>query len=105
MYEYVLLYVDDILSISHRAHEIVQEIGTQFALKDLEQPTAYLGAQIGKQDLEDGSQAWYMSADCYLEGAFDVVQRLYDEDGAGRKLQKLKGAGAPYHWDTDRNWM
>jgi len=84
LYEYVLLYVDDILSISHRGHEIVQEIGTWFALKDLEQPTASLGAEIGKQDLKDGSQAWYMSADHYLEGAFDVVQRLYDEDGAGR---------------------
>ena len=59
LYEYVLLYVDDILSISHRAHEIVQEIGTRFALKHLEQPTAYLGAQIGKQDLEDGSHGTY----------------------------------------------
>ena len=96
VWEYVLCYVDDILAISHRAKEIIDEVGRRFAIKDLEEPSLYLGAQLGKQQLDDGTEAWYMSADKYVAGALLTVQGLYNEDGSGRQVKKLKGGGTPF---------
>ena len=95
LYEYVMCYVDDILAISHRAKEIIHNIGNQFDIKDLEEPTLYLGAVIGKHQFQDGTTAWYMSADKYISGALLTVQGLFDEDGKGRKLSKTKYGATP----------
>ena len=96
MWEYVLCYVDDILAISHRAKDIIKEIGNRFDIKDLEEPKLYLGAVIGKQSFEDGTSGWYMSADKYVEGALltgykpelDVTEEL-DDDMVSRFRQLI----------------
>jgi hypothetical protein len=89
-WEYLLCYVDDILAISFRAREVVAEVGRRFDIKDLEEPSLYLGAQVGKTQLDDGTAAWHMAADKYVTGALLTIQGLYDEDGAGRKVKKAK---------------
>ena len=90
VWECVLCHVDDILAIAHKAKEIVEEIGRRFEIKDLEQPQLHLGAQVGKQQLDDGTEAWCMSADKCVAGALLTLQGLFDEDGFDRTIRKAK---------------
>ena len=66
-YEYVLVYVDDVMIISGDPDAVVQSLKDHFLLKIVsdpaDKPERYLGAMIGNYRFADGSQAWYMSAD------------------------------------------
>ena len=61
-YEYVLCYVDNILSISHCPDVTMDGIRDCFTLKDnkVEEPTDYLGAQLSKMKDEFGNEFWTM---------------------------------------------
>ena len=56
-YEYVLCYVDYILSISHYPDMNMDGIRALFTLKDdkVEEPTDYMGAQLSKMKDEFGN--------------------------------------------------
>ena len=58
-YEYLLVYVDDVLAISHDPNAIMEKIGMRFEIKNDEwgPPTRYLGADVEKFTLPDGSTA------------------------------------------------
>ena len=46
-YEYVLVYVDDLLVLSHQAPNIMQALENFYRLKDgYSKPTRYLGAEV-----------------------------------------------------------
>ena len=49
-YEYLLVYVDDVLAISHDPKPLIDEIGKMYELKkgSVGPPTRYLGATISK---------------------------------------------------------
>ena len=60
-YEYVLLYVDDCLVISHRAESLLQEeIGQHFMLKEesIGAPSQYLNGKLRKVTIDNGVDAW-----------------------------------------------
>ena len=61
-YEYLLLYVDDVLAISLDPKAIMEEIGRSFTIKDGKYgpPKTYLGANIEKVQLDDASNALSM---------------------------------------------
>ena len=54
-YELLLIYVNDILAISHDPKAIIDHIGTVYKIKEgsAGPPDAYLGAQIYKHSLPD----------------------------------------------------
>ena len=64
-YEYVLCYVDDILSISHDPMRTMVGIKDTFKLKDdkIAEPDIYLGAELSKLDNVDGDTCWTTSSD------------------------------------------
>jgi Reverse transcriptase (RNA-dependent DNA polymerase) len=78
-YEYMLTYVDDCLIVSHQPSRIISTLENEYKykLKDVGEPTRYLGAEIGKYRLPDGSNAWYMSARLYLQQAITEVERQF----------------------------
>jgi hypothetical protein len=90
-YAMLTVYVDDILSLSHKAKEKINEITMHYTVKkgSIKEPTLYLGADVGKMQLEDGCEVWYASSRSYVKGALDVVQCLLDDDGDSYSL-KLK---------------
>ena len=53
-YEYIMCYVDDILSVSHDVKSILQSLQGQFKLKGdkIEPPDMYLGTQLGAMQLK-----------------------------------------------------
>ena len=87
-YEYLLVYVDDVMAISHRPKEIITAIGKIYDLKDdpAGPPKRYLGANIEKYELGDGSEAWAMSPRQYVQNAVRVVKQLLQDDD--RNLKK-----------------
>ena len=82
-YEMVFVYVDDILASSHKAKEVLQEIGAFYKIKEgsLKEPELYLGADVGKFQLQDGREVWSTSPRSYVKNAVKVVEDLLKEDG------------------------
>ena len=67
-YEYLLLYVDDCLSISHKAEANILEVGKYFRLKpgSLGRPTQYLGGKVSTIVLPNGVTTYTFSATQYV---------------------------------------
>ena len=76
-YEFVLLYVDDILCISLNPEKIIRdEIGKYFQLKEesIGKPNIYLGNKVSKVTLENGVHAWAFSSARYIKSAVKNVK-------------------------------
>ena len=76
-YEYILCYVDDILSVSLNATSILKSIQVNFNLKDdqIEAPSDYLGAVLGQMDI-DGKTSWYLSSEKYVKSAIENFEQI-----------------------------
>ncbi len=72
-YEYVFIYVDDILVISMHPDQTMNTLANSYRLKEnsVMKPVTYLGAQIREHRLPDnpGEVMWSMSAENYLKEA------------------------------------
>jgi hypothetical protein len=71
-YEYVLLYVDDVLVISERAEKVQRtEIGQHFVLREesIGKPTNYLGGKLHEVTLDNGTTAWAFGSFQYVQAA------------------------------------
>ena len=84
-YEYVLCYVDEILSISHWPDATMNGIRARFTLKDdkVEEPTNYLEAQLSKMKDEFGNEFWNMSSSKYCKAAITNVRSRFPLLGSG----------------------
>jgi len=76
-WEYILLYVDDALCISHQAEDVLRnELGKYFVLKEesIGVPKIYLGNKVSKVTLENGTEAWGLSSSQYVQSAVKSVE-------------------------------
>ena len=83
-WEYVLLYTDDCLVISHKGeHVLREEIGKYFSLKEesVGEPNIYLGGKLRKVALENGLYAWVFGSSQYIKSAVANVEKYLDENG------------------------
>jgi len=96
-YEYILVYVDDLLSISHQAMLIVNTLKSQYRLKEEEvgKPKTYLGAHVKQSHLpEDCSKIqWGLSAEQCIKNAIKNVEAKISE--LGQTLLSKKYASTP----------
>ncbi len=94
-YEYLLVYVDDVLVVSHAPEDVMKQIGTEFEIKNGEYgpPQSYLGAGISKVQLGNGEECWAMDSKKYVKAAIEVVRGLLAEDGRELKTSKSKHEG------------
>ena len=68
-YEYVFLYVYDVLVISENAEsDLRKEIGQHFVLRDesIGPPSQYLGGKLQEVTLENGAKAWAFGSCQYV---------------------------------------
>ncbi|KAI2507356.1 Reverse transcriptase (RNA-dependent DNA polymerase) [Fragilaria crotonensis] len=84
-YEYVLMYVDDILSVSCDPRAILEEIQGTFKFKNgkIETPEFYLGAKLQKKSI-NGIQCWTITSQDYVKAAVKNVKEAIKR--AGRRL-------------------
>ena len=82
-YELLLVYVDDVLLISHDPDKVMKDIGKAFEIKNDEYgpPKRYLGADVEKFQVPGGEEAWSMKVDTYVAAAVQTVKDLLSEDG------------------------
>ena len=103
-YEMVLVYVDDILHLSHDTKATMTALQKLYELKEgsLGQPTRYLGANISKYQLEDGRESWCMSARDYVKNAVkNVEEELLKENHTGLKSKADRPTPAGYRPEVD----
>jgi hypothetical protein len=88
-YSYVLIYVDDILVISHEAIDDLRKIDHYFRMKkdSIGDPDIYLGSKLRKVAMSNGVQAWMISAAKYVREALNNVERHLERE-YGTKLPK-----------------
>ena len=82
--EYILLYVDDALSIGVNAEKMLrEEIGRFFGLKEesIGPPKIYLGGRMREVILENGVKAWSISSSQYVKAAVKNVESYLDTIG------------------------
>jgi hypothetical protein len=95
-YSYVLIYVDDILVVSHDAIRDLDRIDYYFKMKEgsIGDPDVYLGSKIKKITLPNSVEAWLMSPTKYVAEAVKNVER-YLEKEYGSKLPKRVSGPLP----------
>jgi hypothetical protein len=81
-YKMVLVYVDDILCISHDPRATMSGLQAPFKLKDnkVEKPDMYLGAELCENIL-NGVECWTMSSEKYIKAAVTAVEDHLDKSG------------------------
>jgi hypothetical protein len=80
LYEYVLLYTDDALTIGVEAESILRkEIGKYLELKDksIGPPKLYLGGHLSLVELDNGVKAWAFSSSQYVRAAVQNEEDLH----------------------------
>lgn len=82
-WEYVLIYVDDLLVISECPKTILDKIDHYFPIKkeSIGPPTMYLGAKLSKHPLKNGVIAWAMSSSQYAQEAVKNIESYLAEQG------------------------
>jgi len=88
-YKMLLVYVDDILLVSHQPKQTMLEIQQLYRLKDdlIGPPKRYLGANISKFQLPDGTEAWSASARDYIKTAVRNLEEVLGHDSIPSKLR------------------
>lgn len=85
-YEYVMLYVDDVMASSQNAVGLMKELGRGIKYKNdlIEPPTNYLGAQLKKKKLPNGMPCWCLSSEKYVNAAIKNV-----DDAVKKKKRRI----------------
>ena len=82
-YEYVLVYVDDILAMSEKPEEIMQSLMNEFTFKGgadgVIPPTDYLGAKLEWKEDIMGRGCWSMTSYKYVNAAIQAVEERLKE--------------------------
>jgi Reverse transcriptase (RNA-dependent DNA polymerase) len=92
-YELLLVYVDDVLCVSHRLEVVMEALGKTYELKEgsVKPPELYLGANISKYQLPSGKEAWSISSNQYVKSSIQTVNDLLREDGHELRTGKRQG--------------
>jgi hypothetical protein len=88
-YEMLLVYVDDVLAIAHEPKVLIDAIGEYYKVKpgSDKEPDIYLGANVEKVQMPDGTEVWATSPRDYVKNAIKTVEGLLAEDGEGYILK------------------
>jgi hypothetical protein len=83
-YEYILLYVNNVLVISENADNVLRrEIGQHFVLweESIGPPSQYLGGKLRKVTLENRNKAWAFGSCQYVQSAVQNVENHLSKSG------------------------
>ena len=80
IYEYVLIYTDDILVIGIDPKTTLTRLGKYFTLKDgsVGPPDIYLGAKLRSTPLDNGKKCWTQSSSAYVKEAVRNTEEWLD---------------------------
>ena len=92
-YSYLVVYVDDILSINHDALAVLSEIDKYLKMKrgSIGDPDFYLGAKLRKTKLSNGVEAWGFSPSKYVQEAVANVEKYLRKKNLPGLKRKVRG--------------
>ena len=92
-YCYLVVYTDDILSISHDSLAVLHEIDKYFKMKkgSIGDPDIYLGTKLRQVKLANGAIAWSMSPSKYVQEAVNNVEQYLSQNGLPSLKRKASG--------------
>ena len=92
-YEYILVYVDDLMAISHEAKECLESLKQFIKFKNdkIEEPSMCLGATLEKKSI-NGHKSWTVSSKDYIKNALIYVEKVILEK---RKMKFYSRAVTP----------
>jgi Reverse transcriptase (RNA-dependent DNA polymerase) len=101
-YEYILVYVDDLLIVSEDPHSILEKLENdhKYRLKDVGTPKQFLGATIGQKHI-DGVDYWFISAEDYLEKALAAIEERFGKLDTIFKYKVETPAPTNFHPEID----
>jgi hypothetical protein len=104
-WEYVLCYVDDVLVISHDPKAVMDELSKRYTMKkgSVKDPEEYLGTQIRRYPLPDGSVSWAMSSDLYVKRAIADVETELKHIGQGLRNKVPTPMSSDYRPELDQS--
>jgi hypothetical protein len=81
-YEMLLVYVDNVLAVSHELKVLIDAIGEYYKVKpgSDKEPYIYLGVNVKKVQMLDGREVWATSPHDYIMNAIKTVEGLLGED-------------------------
>jgi hypothetical protein len=90
-WDYILIYVDDILCVHHDSGSPRAKLEEYFKMKEgsIQVPTFYLGAKMNKTVLPNGVVAWVMSSSKYVQSAVQNVKEYLAALPGDQKLMKI----------------
>ena len=95
VYDYICIYVDDILIASNNSKLYMETLGTFVELKSgsVKVPDSYLGTDVKLyKSPDDGRQFWALSSNSYLKEALRIVKDVMERSGV-----RVRGKGVhPY---------
>ena len=100
-YEYLAIYVDDILAWGKKPLDIIKEVQRTFKLQGIGFPEYYLGAdvdQIEEKELKEEGCVLGLSAKTYIKNAQHKLQKLF---GGGPFHKARTPMSEHYHPETD----
>ena len=102
-YEMLLVYVDNILVLSHDTKPIMDGISAQFHLKkgSLGPPKQYLGTTIKIHTNGEGSESWAMLSNEYVKAAVAEVVEDLDKQGLNQKGKVYRPYDSNYKPELD----
>ena len=76
VYEYVLVYSDDLIMIGIKPEEIAAQISQIYKFKNdkWEEPAQYLGANVGKMRMPNDLDCWFMGSEEYCKTAIQNIE-------------------------------
>ena len=94
-YAYVLVYVDDVIHLHNDPGIFMNRLEEVYRLNDVSvgEPNIYIGANIEKVQLDDGSVAWSMTSIMYVTNAIENLEDRLDRDGTHMLNIFVKKAG------------
>jgi hypothetical protein len=107
-WEYVLVYVDDLLAVSHNPGIIMEQLREHYTLKagSVRPPAEYLGSDIKEFIIptvngENTESCWSMSANTYVKRDVADVVRTLDEVGQRLKTRVTTPMATGYRPELD----
>jgi hypothetical protein len=107
-WEYVLVYVDDVLVISHAPQKVMDMLSQRYTLKagSVRPPSEYLGSDISAFTLpaegdEPSKKCWSMSADTYVKRSVADVERTFEEIGQRLRTKVTTPLSSLYRPELD----
>ena len=81
-YEYILCYVDDILTISHKATQVLEDLQVCFQIKGTIKSHTRNLSRVQLEKMTVGTHdGWALSSDKYIKAALDTIEKSLADAG------------------------